>query len=75
MKMVPGPVYLRLCTDELKIVSWHWWDKFLLSQEKAIGGVKKDLTQSTSTGVSLDSRGTGTHGNVQQEIGRRAIQV
>jgi hypothetical protein len=62
----PGPVYLRLCTDELKIVSLDWWDRFLRSQEKAVGIVNNGLTEYQYKGVESRSlEGNGTHGPLE----------
>ena len=74
-------VYLRLCTNELLIVSDRWWQKFLLSQAKALGSRKKELDikrgeKSTITSVS----GTGTenaNGDFHQKVerGERRVAV
>ena len=78
--MKPEPVYLHLCdSDEVRIVTEGWWRRFLISQAKALGVAKKELTRSTGTGVDSEVRGTGTDGILQgQEAasGRRhAVQV
>lgn len=67
------PVCLRLCTEELYIVSEHWWRRFLLSQEKAMSSQKialdKPPVESTSINVP---RGTKRNGTLEQETtGRR----
>lgn len=79
----PGPVYLRLCTDELRIVSLDWWERFLSSQERATAPLKIKLDSnqvstsingqrgsSTTNGESLESisEGRNTSGGRQEPV-------
>lgn len=54
MKAHP-PVLLRLCTDELEIVSYAWWEKFLLSYEKSLAKQKKE-TAAPSMSAPVEAR-------------------
>jgi hypothetical protein len=78
------PVCLRLCTSEMNdkpvLVTERWWRNFLLSQAVAMHlpvHVKESLDNGTRTGaiLSTDERGSGTHGDIQQETRERRLQV
>lgn len=59
------PVCLRLCTEELYIVSEHWWRRFLLSQERAMADDKKGLTVPVRLDVKSPHRSTGTNEHLE----------
>ena len=56
-----GPVYLRLCTNEMLIVSQEWWDKFLRSQAKSMDAEKRlkklGLDRDGAISTSITNRG------------------
>lgn len=71
---------LRLCqqvsdgwnTDEVCIVSEHWWRRFLLSQEKALANVKYSLTRTSTDGLTSGPRGNGTDVNLEPREEQRS---
>lgn len=75
-----GPVYLRLCTNELMIVSVDWWERFLRSQDRMLGKQGKKIVDNLPIiGTSISVEDTSTE-NVRtiQESGReegRSVQV
>jgi hypothetical protein len=54
MKSHP-PVLLRLCTDELEIVSYAWWEKFLLSYEKSLAKQKKEAKGAIAAPIQVSA--------------------
>jgi len=74
--MKTQPVILRLCewpscTDEMRVVSQRWWDRFLLSQAIAL---KIPVDSHPSPRTSISCRGTERNGTLEQEAGRRGQQ-
>lgn len=68
-EMTHGPVHLRLCTNELKIVSEDWWYRFLESQTKT----QKVSIDNRTGRTSISRRGSSTDVNMEsrEETGRR----
>lgn len=70
--MMAHPVCLRMCTEELYIVSEKWWRRFLLSQEKALSTQKIPLdTRTERTSISSGSTITNVNLEPREETGRR----